>query len=65
MTLEQIGVRLGLSRERIRQIKERAIQTLRYSRHARYLKPYLETTPQRHSLNELEFDSKTAQGLGA
>jgi RNA polymerase primary sigma factor len=37
MTLEDIGRKLGLTRERIRQIKEKAIQRLRHSTRARFL----------------------------
>ena len=40
-TLEQIGKRLGLSSERIRQIKERALQRLRKSTTSQLLKLYL------------------------
>lgn len=42
MTLEEIGRRLGLTRERIRQIKEKAIQRLRHSTRARFLQGYVE-----------------------
>lgn len=42
-TLEQIGEHLGITRERVRQIKETAIQKLRHAARARRLKPYLET----------------------
>jgi RNA polymerase primary sigma factor len=42
-TLEQIGEHLGITRERVRQIKETAIQKLRHTARARRLKPYLET----------------------
>lgn len=42
LTLEQIGKRLGLTRERIRQIKEKAIQRLRHSTRAKYLQGYIE-----------------------
>ncbi|MSS72852.1 MAG: RNA polymerase sigma factor RpoD/SigA [Candidatus Latescibacteria bacterium] len=42
-TLEQIGEHLGITRERVRQIKETAIQKLRHAPRARRLKPYLET----------------------
>jgi RNA polymerase primary sigma factor len=34
LTLDQIGVRLGVTRERVRQIKERALTRLRESEHA-------------------------------
>jgi RNA polymerase primary sigma factor len=42
MTLEDIGKRLKLTRERIRQIKEKAIQRLRHSTRAKYLQGYIE-----------------------
>jgi RNA polymerase primary sigma factor len=41
-TLEEIGKRLGLTRERIRQVKEHAIQRLRHQSRARYLDGYIE-----------------------
>jgi len=40
MTLEQIGTKFGLTRERVRQIKEKAIRRLRHSSRARALSPY-------------------------
>jgi len=40
LTLEDIGKRLGLTRERIRQIKEQAIQRLRHHSRAKYLEDY-------------------------
>ena len=40
-TLEEIGVRFGLTRERIRQIKERALQRLRHASRSAKLSPYL------------------------
>lgn len=43
MTLEQIGTKFGLTRERIRQIKERSLLKLRHARRGRCLKPFLET----------------------
>ncbi len=43
MTLEDIGKRLNLTRERIRQIKEKAIQRLRHSTRAKFLKGYMES----------------------
>ncbi len=42
MTLEEIGKRLSLTRERIRQIKEKAIQRLRHSTRAKFLQGYME-----------------------
>ncbi len=39
-TLEEIGVRFGLTRERIRQIKQKAINKLRHTRHGRRLSAY-------------------------
>jgi RNA polymerase primary sigma factor len=42
MTLEDIGKKLHLTRERIRQIKEKAIQRLRHSTRARVLQGYME-----------------------
>lgn len=42
-TLEQIGEHLGITRERVRQIKETAIQKLRHAARSRRLRPYLET----------------------
>ena len=41
MTLEEIGVRLGLTRERARQIKEKAIRRLRHTSRSKLLKTYL------------------------
>jgi RNA polymerase primary sigma factor len=41
MTLEEIGDRLGLTRERVRQIKEKAIRRLRHSSRSKLLKAYL------------------------
>jgi RNA polymerase primary sigma factor len=43
MTLEQIGAYFGRTRERVRQIKARALLKLRRSPHSRALKEYLET----------------------
>jgi len=42
LTLEEIGKRLGLTRERIRQIKEKAIVRLRHSSRSGFLKGYVE-----------------------
>jgi RNA polymerase primary sigma factor len=41
MTLEEIGDRFGLTRERVRQIKEKAIRRLKQSQRSKLLKPYL------------------------
>ncbi len=41
MTLEEIGVKYGLTRERVRQIKEKAIRRLRNSTKNKMLKSYL------------------------
>lgn len=42
LTLEDIGKKMKLTRERIRQIKEKAIQRLRHSTRAKYLKGYID-----------------------
>ena len=41
MTLEEIGEKFGLTRERVRQIKEKAIRRLRHSARSKLLKSYL------------------------
>jgi RNA polymerase primary sigma factor len=41
MTLEEIGDKYGLTRERVRQIKEKAIRRLRHNTKNKYLKTYL------------------------
>ncbi|MBR5856324.1 MAG: sigma-70 family RNA polymerase sigma factor [Bacteroidales bacterium] len=41
MTLEEIGEYFGLTRERVRQIKEKAIRRLRHSARSKLLKSYL------------------------
>ena len=41
MTLEEIGDKFGLTRERVRQIKEKAIRRLRQSSRSKLLKTYL------------------------
>ena len=41
MTLEEIGEKFGLTRERVRQIKEKAIRRLRHTSRSRLLKTYL------------------------
>lgn len=43
LTLEEIGRKLSLTRERIRQIKEKAIMRLRHSSRAKYLRGYIES----------------------
>jgi len=42
MTLDEIGEEYGLTRERIRQIKEKALRRLRHTSRRRRLEPYLE-----------------------
>ena len=41
LTLEEIGTKYGLTRERVRQIKEKAIRRLRNNTHNKILKAYL------------------------
>ncbi len=41
LTLEEIGEKFGLTRERVRQIKEKAIRRLRHSTRSKLLKTYL------------------------
>ena len=41
MTLEEIGSKYGLTRERVRQIKEKAIRRLRSNTKSQFLKSYL------------------------
>jgi RNA polymerase primary sigma factor len=41
MTLEEVGERFGLTRERVRQIKEKAIRRLRHTSRSKLLKAYL------------------------
>lgn len=41
MTLEEIGDKYGLTRERVRQIKEKAIRRLRHNTKNKLLKSYL------------------------
>jgi RNA polymerase primary sigma factor len=41
MTLEEIGEKFNLTRERVRQIKEKAIRRLRHASKSKTLKPYL------------------------
>jgi RNA polymerase primary sigma factor len=40
-TLEEIGMKFGLTRERVRQIKEKAIRRLKNSSRSSQLRPYL------------------------
>jgi RNA polymerase primary sigma factor len=40
-TLEQVGEKLGLTRERIRQIQAQALRRLRHPSRSRNLKPFL------------------------
>ena len=42
LTLEEIGKKMKLTRERIRQVKEKAIQRLRHSTRAKFLKGYVD-----------------------
>ena len=41
LTLDEIGERFALTRERVRQIKEKAIRRLRHTSRSKALKPYL------------------------
>ena len=41
LTLEEIGEKFGLTRERVRQIKEKAVRRLRNSTRSKLLKSYL------------------------
>ena len=41
MTLEEIGEKFNLTRERVRQIKEKAIRRLKVSSRCKLLKSYL------------------------
>ena len=41
MTLEEIGIRFDLTRERVRQIKEKAVRRLKHTSRSRMLKTYL------------------------
>lgn len=42
LTLEQIGARFNLTRERVRQIKEKAIRRMQHASRARALRPFLD-----------------------
>jgi RNA polymerase primary sigma factor len=41
LTLEEIGAKFNLTRERVRQIKEKAIRRLRHTSRNKLLKSYL------------------------
>ena len=41
LTLEEIGAKFDLTRERVRQIKEKAIRRLRHTSRSKLLKAYL------------------------
>jgi RNA polymerase primary sigma factor len=41
LTLEEIGSQMGLTRERVRQIKEKAVRRLRHTNRSKTLRPYL------------------------
>jgi RNA polymerase primary sigma factor len=41
LTLEEIGAKFNLTRERVRQIKEKAIRRLKHTARSRLLKAYL------------------------
>ena len=41
LTLDEIGTKFGLTRERVRQIKEKAIRRLKHGNRSRNLKSYL------------------------
>ena len=41
LTLEEIGEKMDLTRERVRQIKEKAIKRLKHTSRSRILKTYL------------------------
>jgi RNA polymerase primary sigma factor len=40
-TLDEIGIKFGLTRERVRQIKEKAIRRLKHNSRSKLLKTYL------------------------
>ena len=43
LTLEEIGVRLGLTRERVRQIKEKALKRLRHATRSKSLRAFIDS----------------------
>ena len=43
LTLEEIGIRLNLTRERVRQIKEKALKRLRIGDRARLLRSFYDS----------------------
>jgi RNA polymerase primary sigma factor len=52
MTLEEIGEKFSLTRERVRQIKEKAIRRLRHTSRSKALKPYWAKPPFRTHCTE-------------
>ena len=40
-TLEELGIKMGFSKERIRQIEEKAVRKLRFAKEAKHLRDYL------------------------
>ncbi|MFH1472874.1 MAG: sigma-70 family RNA polymerase sigma factor [bacterium] len=68
MTLEEIAKILGITRERTRQIKEKALFCLRHASRARYLEEFAEQPIARHVRNEFsqegsDLDSQIREGL--
>ena len=43
-TLEEIATRLGITRQRVRQIEQAALRKLRHPKVAKHLRDYLEST---------------------
>ena len=41
-TLEELGRKMGFSKERIRQIEEKAVRKLRFAQEAKHLRDYLQ-----------------------